>query len=248
MVREPERVRRDITLASRWFRGIALVTVLIGSACGAPSATPTVDADAFAGEWRETPLKANDEVVAGIERLCREAFGTAEFHPRADPAHVASAPVALADARGSAIVHALFGTASAGGLCWNGEVTDGGLVRRADEALLLLTWSQLPEPNRDEACPLAVIRQWVPPEPTVVTPDRVPPFSAVSVAGRAGSDVASVSIEVADVGEVTPTFEDGIFLAWWPGQHDDFTVIGRDEAGEPIAEWEPDSEDGTCSF
>ncbi len=67
-------------------------------------------------------------------------------------------------------------------------------------------------------------------------PDDASPSLAWTVAGRTGPEVASVVIEVPELGTVTPTFRDGWFLAWWPATGDDnYRIVGRDADGEEIA-------------
>ena len=50
---------------------------------------------------------------------------------------------------------------------------------------------------------------------------------AWTIGGRAGSSVASVTIEAPGVGDVTPTNKGGWFLAWWPATSNDYSIVGR---------------------
>jgi hypothetical protein len=225
---------------SSWpLRAAVAVFVASSSACDAqpappsPSEPPTVD---VGGPFSRAPAAVDERTAHSIERLCREAFSVAPDLPVRHPDQVEGARLAVVDARGQGIWHAIFGEhdAGPGGLCWNGEVLRNGLVRRAARADLLLTWPELPAPGGSAVCSLALIAH--------PHDDQ----QAFTLAGRAGDDVTSVVVDVRGVGEVIPTFEDGSFLAWWPGTSRDFTVIGLDAAGGVVVEMDFD-DGGGCS-
>jgi len=44
--------------------------------------------------------------------------------------------------------------------------------------------------------------------------------------GQAGADVAAVTLRLADGTAVETTIEDGVFVAWWPGEIFDPTTVG----------------------
>jgi hypothetical protein len=181
------------------------------------------------GPWSAVPISVDRATVDGIEDSCQNAFAVAKDLPVRHPEHVIGVPVALVDARGLGIAHALFsaGDGGAGGLCWDGEVTADGSVRRAEAAELLLSWpSDMPTPEEaDWVCVSAMAAH-----------DWRGRQGAYSFAGRTSPSVQSVVIRVEGVGDITPTFQGGWFVAWWPGPSDQYTVIGKDATGEPVGE------------
>jgi hypothetical protein len=227
-----------------------VVAVAICTACG-PAAEPSpsfVTAEELNGPWLPAPLAIDAANIAGVERLCREAFAVAADLPVRHPDMVEGAPLALVDVRGAGIAHAVFGALDeSGGLCWNGEIMRNAGPRRAGVAELLLSWVEWERLAATELCPLALLPHWFGRDPSTVFPGHEPPQHAFSIAGRAGGDVASVFIDVPGLGDVTPTFQDGLFVAWWPGPIDGFTVVGLDASGERVVEMPSSDPLRSCS-
>jgi hypothetical protein len=220
-----------------------VVVIFVGALGLAPSGQPSVGAspgglrprpstilsEGVNGPWSALPRPVDVATIDDIEASCQRAFAIAKDLPVRHPEHVIGVPIALVDARGLNVAHGLFsdGDGESGGLCWNGEVTADNVIRRATDAELLLSWPpDLPTLlDAEGVCVAAMARhEW--------RGRQV----GYSFAGRASPRVRSVVIRVDGIGDVTPTFEAGWFVAWWPGPSDQYTVIAIDANGESIAE------------
>jgi hypothetical protein len=206
---------------------VALIAV---AGCGADEPAPTID-NRVSGPWMPDPFDTGIGLEASVEAACRAALEVAEDLPVRHPQDVIGAPLVLVDARGQSIVHALFGTEDGtGGVCWNGEVVPQRGVRRAADYSLLLSFPPDLEPVGDRELCMKIAQGHGRP----LSPDAPPP-DGWTIGGRAGSAVASVTIEAGDAGMVTPTFRDGWFLAWAPSRDSSYAIVAHSRDGDEVA-------------
>jgi hypothetical protein len=241
------RLRFSIAAVAIIAAGLIGLRLLPGNVGGPATTSPPLDSR-VTGPWMPDPLDPGIGFEASTEAACRGAFEVAEDLPVRHPQEVIGAPLVLVDARGQGIVHALFAREDGtGGVCWNGEVAPQDGVRAAEYSLLL-SFAPDPEPVAEQELCMNVVQPhaWNP----SLTTDAIANATGWTVAGRAGSAVASVTIETPDAGIVTPTFRDGWFLAWWPGGDKSYAIVGKNRDGDEIARFEPHSlpaDDWPCS-
>ena len=251
--------RFPIMNSNRLRFGVAAVAIIAASLLGlrflpgnvggpAPTPTPSPLDSGVTGLWMPVPFDPGTGFEASTEAACRDAFVVAEDLPVRHPQDVIRAPLVLVDTRGQGIVHALFAEEDGtGGVCWNGEVTPQDGVRAAVYELLISFAPDIEAGSEQELC-MKVVQPhaW---NPTYST-DAIENATGWTIAGRAGSAVASVVIETADSGIVTSTFRDGWFLAWWPRGDKSYAIVGKNRDGDEIARFEPHSPpaaDRSCS-